>query len=125
MFIKILLKHTLKYLDNNDNLDKSIRTQVESTLKSVNRNELDLSKIDVLSLDSEIIRSILILFKNLLLIKRKFLLTSKFKKFLVKTTGSDDINAFRSYFNEIKRYKKLHSFKDNALKSICSGNSNK
>ena len=119
--MKILIRHSLKYLENNTDLDKKLKNQVESTLLSVNKEELDLSKIDLLSLDSDIIKSIIILFKNLILIKRKCLLTTNFKKFLIKTTGSDDINDFRTYYNEFKRYRKLKVFKENAVNAICSG----
>ena len=115
------MKHTLKFLEINENYDKSIRTQIETTLKSINKKEIDLSKIDILSFDSEIIKSIIVLFRNLLSIRRKFLLLDKFKKFMVQTTGSDDITQFRNYFNEIKRYKKLNLFKENALKSLGTG----
>ena len=44
--MKILIRHSLKYLENNTDLDKKLKNQVESTLLSVNKEVLDLSKIE-------------------------------------------------------------------------------
>jgi len=123
LLIKILMKHALKYIDNNDNIDKNIRNQIESALKSVNRKEVDLSKIDILSFDSEIIKSIKTLFKNLLTIKKKASLTRGFQHFVYKLTGAEDIQTFRQYYNELKRYKRLQVFKEESAKSVCLGDS--
>ena len=115
------MKHTLRFLDKNENFDKNVRNQIESTLKSVNRKEVDLSKLDILSFDSEVIKSIKILFKNLISIKRRSMIAAKFKQFMTKTTGSDDIASFRIYFNEIKKYKNLKIFKENSMKALFVG----
>lgn len=122
LFIKILLKHTLRYLDsNNDNFDKSIRTQIESTLKALNRRELDLSKFDVLSFDSEIINSIHLLFKNLITIKKKQILYIYMKKLIKQTSGLDDFEEYRMFYNNIIRYRGLKLFRKKALETIING----
>jgi hypothetical protein len=108
-------------LEQNDDLDRNIKTQLESTLKSINKREVDLSRIDILSYDSEIINSIHILFNNLATIRKRIVLLSKFKQFVLKTTGSEDLNDFRTYYNQIIRYRGLKTFKENAVKSITSG----
>ena len=95
ILIKIFLKHAINYLTSNDdngNPDKlknteDMKLQMELALKLIDNEEFDFSKINIFNIDSEITKSLKILFDNILFIKYKCNLQGAFKKLTKKLYG--------------------------------------
>jgi len=95
ILIKIFLKHAINYLtqnEENNNPEKlkntqDMKFQMELALKLIDNEEFDFSKINIFNIDSEITKSLKILFDNILFIKYKCNLQAAFKKFYKKVIG--------------------------------------
>jgi tetratricopeptide (TPR) repeat protein len=96
IFIKIFLRYALNYLnteiqslENNTQIRymTQMKNQIEITMKLVERDQVDLSKIKLFSIDPEISESLKRLFENILYIKYKNNLTSALKYWMRKALG--------------------------------------
>jgi len=125
ILIKIFLKHALNFLttnDENNNPDKlknteDMKLQMELALKLIDNDEFDFSKINIFNIDSEITKSLKILFDNILFIKYKCNLQGAFKKYMKKLYGFETrIDYVRS------RYEQSMKVFQAATESIMGGN---
>lgn len=124
--MKIIIKHALNFINNNQEFSKSdkyndLKSQLEIALKLIEIKEIDLSNIDIFSIDSEITKNLKNLFMNLTLIKHKYTLKKFFKLYMKKSLGNEDIKEYRSNYNQTIRYKNLANYKEYSLKKILEG----
>ena len=92
--MKIIIKHALNFINNNQEFSKSdkyndLKSQLEIALKLIEIKEIDLSNIDIFSIDSEITKNLKNLFMNLTLIKHKYTLKKFFKLYMKKSLGKN------------------------------------
>lgn len=126
ILIKIFFKHALKMLAKNQetpeiynsekicpSLSSDMRNQLELALKLLENDEFDFSTINIFNINSEITKSLKLLFENLIAIRNKCLLYKYFKLYMCKTFDVDDIL--------VKRHKKIQIFMENRVDVICSG----
>ena len=87
-FTKILLKYALKYIKeniNNPSLEKQLCSHIEFTLKFLDNDELDISYLNLSDLSPEISKSLELLFKNLLKIYERKVLSRYFNIYKKKS----------------------------------------
>ena len=111
-FTKLLLRYALKYIKNNiDNpsLAKQLCSHIEFTLKFLDNDELDISYLKLSDLSPEIAKSLELLFKNLLKIYERSVLSKYFNKYrrickkIANKKGIIAVNKmFERFFNNIK-----------------------
>jgi len=123
------LKFALRYLSDSNNIvneDLDTRTeffkdekyfsqlknQLELTLHLIENNNLDLSSINLESIDPEMYESLVIVGENLLLIKYKSLIRKSFKKYR-ETIKKIALLEKRKNFDE---------FMTTRFQTICNGN---
>lgn len=123
IFIRIFLKYALNYIDsiNKNNSDDNInlfqmKNQIDLTLKLIEKDELDLSNVQILNIDPDINNSLRILFENLLFIKYKFSLSKTFKHYMYQTLGYKS----REDLLYIKE-RKFNTFLVKNFQIICEG----
>jgi len=124
--MRIIIKHAINFLNNSDEFSKSeryndLKSQLDIALKLIEIKEIDLSNIDIFSIDSEITKSLKNLFMNLTLIKNKYTLKKYFKLYMAKSLGHDNISQYRSFFNTTIRYKNLEIYKEQCMKKLVEG----
>lgn len=129
VWYKIFLKFALRYLSDSNNIvneDLDTRTeffkdekyfsqlknQLELTLHLIENNNLDLSSINLESIDPEMYESLVIVGENLLLIKYKSLIRKSFKKYR-ETIKKIALLEKRKNFDE---------FMTTRFQTICNGN---
>ena len=111
-FTKLLLRYALKYIKKNiDNpsLEKQLCSHIEFTLKFLDNDELDISYLKLSDLSPEIAKSLELLFKNLLKIYERKILSKYFyryryicRKIKLKKGMSALNKMFERYFMSIK-----------------------
>jgi len=104
---------------NNNNIqvnaysNTDIKNQIELALKLVENDEFDCSKLNIFNINSEITKSLRILFENLVSIRNKCLLNIYFKNYMSKTFGF--------YSIMVKRDFKSQEFMDKKLEALYKG----
>ncbi len=121
VIIKILLKHALKYLEReslNINNSNDLKSQIELAIELMENDEFDCSSINIFNINSEVIRSLKILFDNLVLIPNRAHLRRRLKKLMIQTLGFD--NAY-DYRQDKYARNQINYFKPK-FDAICKGN---
>jgi Trp operon repressor len=104
---------------NNNNIqvnaynNNDVKNQIELALKLVDNDEFDCSKLNIFNINSEITKSLRILFENLVSIRNKCLLNIYFKNYMSKTFGF--------YSIMVKRDFKSQEFMDKRLEAVYKG----
>jgi hypothetical protein len=83
--IKILFQHALRYLSKPENQNDEIKNQIEMAMKLLDNDEINYSMISILNINSEITKSLKLLFENLLIIRKKSVLKNNLNKFKLNT----------------------------------------
>ena len=83
--IKILFRHALRYLSKPENQNDEIKNQIEMAMKLLDNDEINFSMISILNINSEITKSLKLLFENLLIIRKKSVLKNNLNKFKLNT----------------------------------------
>ena len=83
--IKILFKHAINYLSNDENANTDVKNQIELALKLIENDEIDCSMISIMNINNEITKSLKILINNLTIIKKKIILKSQLNRFKYNT----------------------------------------
>jgi hypothetical protein len=104
IFVKIFLRYALNYLNNEiSGLDNNtqvkyltqMKTQIEITMKLVEKDQVNLNKIKLFQIDPEITESLKRLFDNILYIKYKHNTTSALKHWMKKALGYTSRQEYR------------------------------
>jgi hypothetical protein len=104
---------------NNQNIqvnsysNNDVKSQIELALKLLENDEFDCSKLNIFNINSEITKSLKILFENLVAIRNKCLLNFYFKNYMSKTFGF--------YSILVKRHFKSEEFMDKKMEAIFKG----
>lgn len=93
-----------------------MKHQIETSLSLLEQDKFDLEKIDLFSIDSDVIRSVKTLFENLFVIRNKMLLQIYLKRFMKQTLGYFE----RNDYIQIK-HKSFRNFLERNFKQICQG----
>lgn len=116
VLIKTLLNHFKNGLDNN-NTDLTTRNQIELTFKLFESHDNTLNGINILEIDSIIIKTVKQLYLNLCLIFNKSLLLRKFIKYKYNVLGYKT----RERYLEIKYAKNSINFKEMYYNKLLEG----
>jgi hypothetical protein len=121
IIIKLLLKHALRYLNEDKSGDKvnngaEIKSQIELAIELLDNNEFDCSSINIFNINSDVVRSLKLLLENLIIIKNKAILKGTLKKFMKETLGYEELNKFR----EGRQHRKDQFFEER-FDNLCNG----
>jgi hypothetical protein len=121
VIIKILLKHSLKYINEEKSMEKlnnssEIKTQIELAIELLDNNEFDCSSINIFNINSDVVKSLKILLENLIIIKNKAILKGYLRKFMKETLGTEDLNKYRE-----NKHSKKEMFFEERFDNLCNG----
>ena len=106
VLVKLILKHSIKYIENaedeNENVKniEDVKSQLMLVLKLAEKDEIDLSDINLLEIDNGLSKSIMILFENLNSIASRFQIEKFYRQWFAKVFGFDNR---RDYMNDRKK----------------------
>lgn len=117
VLIKLFMKHCLHYLESSSgNQDTITMNHIDLSLKLLESNEVNFSGINILSIDSDIIKSLKNLHDNLVLIREKMQMFHMLNRFKYNTLGFSD----RSLYLKQKYEKNIYWFQSH-FERICQG----
>lgn len=123
ILIKLLFRHALNIFEEKKCNNKEIKKQIEYAMKLIETNNLNWKLISLINIDSDIIKSLKILFSNLSIIKNKFIVKNYFFKFKFKTLGYFNIKEMliKKYIKSDKYFlSKFESLDDGSVLLKCN-----
>jgi predicted transcriptional regulator len=115
--MKLLFKHALNYIKNEDDIENNdIKTQIITAIKLLENDEIDCSNISILNINNEITKSLKLLFENLIIIHTKVILREALYKFKFNTVCYHKLSE-----KMLEKYKQSAIYLKTKLENLSEG----